>query len=147
MTSVASLRTHTDAIVSALAGAGLVVGDATDPADPHGWTGAAGTSQFIPYVIVYPISGGEFDGTLANHSDDADLIWQLTCVGAIRAQVEHIADSALAALVAQPLTVAGRSISKVWPDLAGAGVRRDDTAAGVPLYLSTPRIRVKSYPA
>lgn len=147
MTNLASTRTHTDAVIAKLAAAGLTVGDGQDPTAAHGWQAAVGTSVFVPYVIVYPIPGGTFDGTLADHSDDADLVWQLTCVGATRAQAEYVVDAALAALVAQPLAVAGRSIGKVSADAPGGGVRRDDTAAGVPLFIATPRVRAMSYPA
>lgn len=149
MTSLASFRTHTDAIVAKLQAAGLPVGDADRPSATHGLQPptATGERKFIAYVVVYPLIGGTFDGTLAEPNDDASLIYQLTCVGASRSQAEYVADAALAALIGQPLTVAGRSVSRVWADLAAGGARRDDTAAGEPLFISTPRIRVESFPA
>jgi hypothetical protein len=144
---IAKFRTHTDAVVAKLVAAGRVVGDADEPSAAHGWQGAVGQSAFISYTIVYPLIGGVFDGSLGEPDDDASLIWQLTCVGASRQQAEFEADASLAALVGQSLTVADRSISRVWADLAAGGARRDDTGAGQPLFLSTPRIRVESYPA
>lgn len=144
--ALASLRTHTDAIIATLTAAGLVVGDGDTPTG-HGWQGAVGQSTFVPYVVVYPLIGGTFDGTLGDPDGDADLLWQLTCVGHTRKAAEVTADTALTALVGQSLAVAGRSISRIWADLAGGGARRDDTAAGPPLFIATPRIRALSYPA
>lgn len=146
MTDLASSRTHTNAIIAQLETAGLTVGDSDSPEAAHGWAGAVGTSNFVPYVIVYTLPGGVYDGTLANHSDDASLLWQTSCVGATRQQCEWVADQVQAALVGQPLTVAARSIQKVSFDTSG-GARRDDTAAGPPVFIATPRIRVESYPA
>lgn len=145
--ALASLRSHTDAIVASLSAAGLVVGDADDPEDAHGWQGPIGLSQFIRYVIVYPMIGGTFDGSLGEPDDDADLLWQLTCVGHTRKACEATVDEALAVLVGQPLVVPGRSVSRVWSDLAGGAARRDDKAVGPPLFIATPRIRALSYPA
>lgn len=146
--SLASLRTHTDAIIARLVASGLVVGDAEDP-EPgtYAWQGAVGESTFIGYVIVYPLIGGTFDGSLGEPDDDADLLWQLTCVGFSRKQCEKVADDALASLIGYPLAVTGRSVSRLHADLAGGGARRDDTAAGQPVFIATPRIRAKSYPA
>lgn len=145
--SLASLRTHTDAIIARLTAQGLVVGDGDDPSVAHAWQGGVGQSSFIGYVIVYPLLGGTFDGSLGEPDDDADLLWQLTCVGFSRKQCEKIVDDALAALIGHPLAVTGRSVSRLFADLAGGGARRDDTAAGPPLFIATPRVRAMSYPA
>jgi hypothetical protein len=150
---LASFRTHTDAVVLALRTAELTVFDAAPPAldvdgggADWGWQGPRpGAGQFKPYVIVYPLSGGIFDGTLGCPDDDASLTWQLTCVGAVRRQCEWMADRALAALVGRRLTVADRGVSRVYADMAGGGARRDDTVQP-PVFIATPRIRADSMP-
>jgi hypothetical protein len=155
MPDLASLRTHTDAIVDALRqGADVTIFDAAPPpldvdgggAD-WGWQGPRpGTGKFKPYIIVYPLSGGVFDGTLGCPDDDASLIWQLTCVGSTRRQCEWAADRALSVLVGTSLTVTGRFVSRVWADMAAGGARRDDTVQP-PVFIATPRIRAMSTPA
>lgn len=155
MTDLASLRTHTDAIVDALGGS-MKVFDAGGPdlnAPGHhggagwGWQGAGpGLGKFKPYCIVYPLTGGIFDGTLGCPDDDASLIWQVTCVGVTRAQCEWAADTVNDVLIGQPLTVADRFIARVWSDMAGGGARRDDEVQP-PVFIATPRYRVESTPA
>jgi hypothetical protein len=150
---LAVLREHTDAIVDSLdAGTTMKVFDAGAPnlnENPSGtgwgWQGDPGASKFMPYCIVYPLAGGVFDGPLGCPDDDASLTWQVTCVGATRAQCEWAADKANEILIGQPLTVAGRFISRVWADMAGGGARRDDTVQP-PVFIATPRYRVESTP-
>ena len=152
MTQLASLRAHTSAIVDLLnaefktfdsGGPDLDV----TPGAPGGWgwQGKPGQSEFLPYRIVFPISGGVFDGPLGCPSDDASLTWQVTCVGATREQCEWVVDATHASLVEQTLTVAGRSIDRVWSDMAGGGARRDDEVQP-PVFIATPRYRADSTP-
>lgn len=152
MTNLASFRAHTSAIVDVL-DAELKTFDAGAPdlnetpgGAGWGWQGTAGASKFKPYWIVYPLSGGVFDGPLGCPSDDASLTWQVTCVGATREQCEWAVDKANELLVEQTLIVAGRHISRVWADMAGGGARRDDTVQP-PVFIATPRYRVESTPS
>lgn len=134
--TLADPRTHDDALVAALVAADLVVGDGGDPTDPFGWQGAPGSSQFQPYVIVYPLTQ-TFDGGLGCSDSDSDLSWQVTCVGATREQCDWIRHEVNTALIGQALTVSGRSVARVRAD-GGAGTRRDDTTQP-PLFIATPR--------
>lgn len=146
--SLASHRLHTDAVVAALRDAGLTVFDAGPPLSSDegwGWKGAPGQSDFAPYTIVYPLEGGIYGGTLGDPDDDASLIWQVTCVGGTRQQCEWVVDQTMRALVGPTLEVEGRWVSRVWADMAGGGVRRDDTVQP-PVFISTPRFRVESSP-
>jgi hypothetical protein len=127
-------RKHTDAVIAALQAAGLTVGD-----------GIAPTGAEAKYVVVYPIEGGNRTGTLAGPFDDAELVYQLTCVGDHRWQAEWVRDKAEAALLSG-LTVAGRHIPLVSPDEGDSGIRRDDSVTPA-LYYATPRYRIRTTPA
>lgn len=152
MADLAKLRAHTDAIIDAL-DAELKTFDSGAPnlneiagGQGWGWQGAPGQSAFKPYYVVYPLAGGVFDGSLGCPDDDASLTWQVTCVGATRPQCEAAADRANEVLIGQPLIVTGRHISRVWADMAGGGVRRDDLVQP-PVFIATPRYRVESSPS
>ncbi len=153
MTDLASLRTHTSAIVDAL-DAVVKTFDAGAPRidiPPHGgdgwgWQGKPLETPFKKYCIVYPLPGGMFDGSLGCPDDDASLIYQVTCVGADRPQCEWVADKANVTLLTRPyVTVAGRYVTRVQADMAGGGVRRDDTVQP-PVFIATPRYRIDSVP-
>jgi len=151
---IASLREHTDALVTRLVSAtSVTVFDAAPPAIDDlgggadwGWQGTPGQSTFLPYIVVYPLAGGTFDGPLGCPDDDASLIWQATCVGATRAQCQLVADQALSALIGHRLSVPGRSVTRLWADFPDGGVIRDDTVQP-PLFISVPRFRGESRPA
>lgn len=130
--SLPVVRTHTDAVIAALEGAGLTVGDAVAP------------DAAPPYAVVYSVSAGGWSGTLAEPYEDAALVFQVTCVGATREQAEWVADKAIATLLGG-LSVSGRFIANVAIDLSG-GVLRDDQRTP-PLFYSTPRFRVLTTPA
>jgi hypothetical protein len=123
------VRTHTDAVITALTGAGLSVGDAAAPDDTP------------PYVVVYHV----FDrrqGTIGAPDDDAAITYQVTCVGASRKQTEWLADE-VAERLATSITVAGRFIPRIAPEPGSGAVFRDDDVTP-PLFYSTPRFRVIS---
>lgn len=150
MADLAKFHPHTTAIVDALdADPDFFTFDAGLPQEPGGkgwgWQGTPGGSAFKPYVGVFPLPGGVFDGTLGCPDDDASLIWQVTCVGATRAQCEATVDRVNSILIGQPLTVPDRWISRVWADMAGGGARRDDTVQP-PVFIATPRYRAESSP-
>lgn len=126
--SLPSLRLHTDALIAALQGLGLTVGDAEAP------------NVSAPYVTVYPIAGGSRNGTIEAPDDDAELVYQVTCVGQKREQAEWLADKVLTLLGKDTISVTGRKISRVSLQLHPTITRSDDTAP--PLFYATPRLRV-----
>ena len=148
MADLASLNAHTTAILDTL-DPELKTFDAGAPdldgGEGWGWQGDPGSSKFKPYYVVYPLPGGVFDGTLGCPDDDASLIWQVTCIGATARQCEAAVDRANSVLIGQPLTIAGRFVCRVWADMAGGGVRRDDTVQP-PVFIATPRYRIDSTP-
>lgn len=162
MTQLASLNAHTSAILDVLsphfktfdAGApdlNATPGVVASGSKGWGWQGKPGETSFLPYRILYPLTGGTFGGdndtgTLADPSDDASLIWQVTCVGATRPQCESLVDNTNTLLVEQPLVVPNRFIMRLWSDMAGGGVRIDNEIQP-PVFIATPRYRVESTPA
>ena len=124
-----SIREHTDAILDALGDAGITAGDGT------------GEGLALPYVVVYRV-GGSRDGEAAAPEDRAELIYQLTCVGAIRKQAEWLQDEAEGAL--RSMSVAGRAV-EVRLDSDGSVSRDDDLSP--PLFYATPRYRIWTTPA
>jgi hypothetical protein len=128
---VASLVTHTAAVIAALQAAGVAVGD------------GSGKGLSPPFAVVYPIPGGGTSGTLGKRNEDAELVYQVTCVGRVRPEAEWIVDKVMALL--NGFNVAGRSILLVSLDSHG-GIRRDDDVTP-PLFYATPRFRVLSVPA
>jgi len=163
VTQLASFNAHTSAIVDLL-NAHLKTFDAGAPdltATPGvvapgtkgwGWQGDPGTSKFKPYCIVYPLPGGIFSGddlgTLGDPSDDASLIWQVTCVGRDRPQCEWAVDTVNDLLVerATDLIIPNRYVQRIYADMAGGGARRDDEVQP-PVFVATPRYRMLTTPA
>lgn len=129
--AVAVLRTHTDAVIDALQALGLTVGDAVAPPSAP------------PYVVVYPIAGGDMYGPLGAKDDDAELIYQVTCVGASREQAQWLVDKVTALLGG--LTITGRSVPLVTFDTV-PGIFRDDST-GTPLFTAAPRFRIFTTPS
>lgn len=148
MPSLASLRTHSSAFVAQLeaeaVGTLARVGDARKPPGA-GWQQQPGQSEFVPYLIVYPLPV-EFDGHLAASDDQAWFYWQVTCVGETREQAEWGMDLAIAAFVGRTLTVTSRDVARVTLDDAAGGVRADETVQPT-VFIATPRFRAWSTPA
>lgn len=146
--SVASLRTHTNAMLAKLIAtmSATTVGDAKKPSG-GGWPPGTvpGQSIFVPYAILYPLTP-EFDGTLAATQDDAEITYQVTCVGSTREQAEWVADKAIVAFVGQTVTITGRSLVRAMQlSDGGGGIRRDDTVQP-PLFIATPRFSLWTTP-
>lgn len=127
--TVPTLRVHTDSVIAKLESVGLSVGDGESPAPPS--------------CAVYTIPGGRSYGSLQEPNEDADFVYQVTCVGITREQAEWVADKAIAALLGG-VTVADRHIARVMVD-AFPGVFRDDDATP-PVFVSTPRFRLITTP-
>lgn len=138
---LADPRTHNDAFLAALQGAGLVIGDAREPSASFGWQGVPGQSDFVPYVIVYPLTQN-FDGSLGCPDVDSTLAWQATCVGSTREQCDWVKAKVDAAVIGKQLAVAGRFVPRIYAD-GGAGTRRDDTVQP-PVFIATPRYTATS---
>ena len=124
----------TTQIVAALEAAGLTVGRAVAP---------AGATP--PYVVVYPLTGGTFDGGLDAPNDDARPTYQLSSVSANAQQCEWLADKARTAMVSASLTLTDRTVQKIDPVFTGGVIRDDDVQP--PLFYSPERFEVWTTPA
>lgn len=138
--SIHSARSLTAAIISALQTATLTVGDATTPAGA-GWQGAPGSANFNPYVVVYPTPGGYYEGTISEPFADARVDYTISSFGASREQAQWGADKVFATLTNPAnVTVSGRSVQLMSPDVDGGVIRDDDVQP--PIYHSPTRWRV-----
>lgn len=93
------------------------------------------------YMILYPLNSTR-DGSLGDAWSDADLAYQVTCVGRLPAGARWLADRIESALLG--IEVAGRKIVNVIPD--DSGQVRIDTDVQPPVYLATPRFTLQSVP-
>jgi hypothetical protein len=133
-----SLRDHTDAVIARLEELDLLVGDAKKPEG----AGDQDDGSFVKYAVVYPIAGGTSSGTLGDLHGDAELIYQVTCVGKSREQAQWVADAALGLL--DGLSVPERHIPFIALDIP-PGIERDDKQTP-PLFIAAPRFRIITTP-
>ena len=124
-------RIHTDAIVAALEAAGLTVGDAEAP------------TFSPPYVVVYPILGGALYGVMLKPHREAELLYQVTCVGLSRRQAQWLQDEARGVLLGG-VAVAGYQVEHVVPELV-SGVTREDEGATT-LFVAREQYRIFTTP-
>lgn len=140
--SAHSARDLSAAIVTALEDADLLVGLGDKPAG-GGWAGAAGASTFTAYTVVYPTPGGFSDGTMSVPFDDVQPDYIISSFGSTVEQAQWGDDEVRAALTAAgALTVAGRSVSLVIPDVDGGVIRDDDLTP--PIFHSPTRWRIRT---
>lgn len=123
--SVHQSRPLTAAVVALLEAADLIVAAGHQPA-AGGWQATPANSTFKPYVVVWPLSG-DLDGSIAVGHEDAQVIYQLSCVGASIEQAEWTADTARTALLTGPLALTGRSAPLVTIEELGGAMRDDKT--------------------
>jgi hypothetical protein len=129
--AVPVLRTHFNAVKTALAALGVTVGDAEAP------------TVAPPHVALYQIDGGGLSGTLEDPNDDAELIYQATCTGVSREQTQWLVDKTFGLLAGVAIT--GRSVPLVQLEMM-PGVKRDDNVSP-PIFWATPRFRLFSTPS
>lgn len=126
-----SVRKFTEDLISALTSiGGLKVGRGQKPdGDP-------------PYAVVYGIPGGRTAGTLDDPHEDAEMVYQVTCVGTTSEQAEWVTDRALGLAKGFPAT--GLIVSDV--EVFLPGIQRDDDVTP-PLFYATPRFTFRVTPA
>lgn len=136
-------RPVTEAIITALSDAALLVGDGEKP-DTGGWTATPSQSPFVPYVVVHPLGAYEIDGTIGDSFADVWPLHQITAYGATRAQCEETADNVRHIMLTSALVIADRKVCIVEPDLLGIVSRVDDVQP--PLYMAPDRYMVCTTP-
>lgn len=123
----------------------ILVGDSEKPAGA-GWQGPPGDSDFEPYIVVYDLRSGLYDGPMNGPEEDGETAIQCTCVGVVPSQVRLVADLVRDALLTETITVVGRRVSLVRPDAGPGGVDRDDDVTPS-LFYATPRFTISTTPA
>lgn len=131
-------RLLTNAIIALLEADGLTVGDALTP-EGVGWQGAPGASNFEEYVVVFPVTGGYFDGTISEAFADGRPDYIIHAYGATREQCQIANDAVFVSLTTSKPTVAGFTVQHVSPDVEGGAVRDDDVQP--PIFFAPTRWR------
>lgn len=137
--SVVDLYPHDQAVLTALATIGKPVGFAEAPAGALEGV-QAGTGP--DYMVVYPMAGGQRDGSLGNPYTDAELVYQITCVGRLASGARWLVSRVETALLGASIT--GRAVLQVIPEDTGAV--RADTDVEPAVFLATPRFRIQTVP-
>ena len=132
MTTAPDIGPHLDAVVGALEGAGLAVGQGGAPS-PVPSTGR--------YVALYFDPGAVGRESLADQRTDFVLLFQVTCVGPTATKCLWVAQQVRKALYGR-LVVAGRAALRP-EELGGPPVSRDDDVSP-PLYFLPVQYRLQS---
>lgn len=93
------------------------------------------------YMVLFPLNSLR-DGSLGDPWTDADLTYQVTCVGRLADGVRWLVDQIEPALLG--ITVSGRYITQVIPDEGGPVRPELDVEPAV--FLATPRYTLQSLP-
>lgn len=117
----------------------FLVGVGDKPAG-SGWQGTPGVSVFVPYVVVFPVTGGFFEGTIGRPFEDARPDYIVHAYGASVFQCQFVNDRCFALLTSSTFVVAGRSVQLAIPDVEGGAVRDDDVTP--PLFYAPTRWRI-----
>ncbi|MFN2636907.1 MAG: hypothetical protein ABR585_07775 [Gemmatimonadaceae bacterium] len=140
---IARITPHTDAVVSAIEAIPMPVERAAKPAD-GGWRGNPGTTDYVPYAVVYP-SPGTPDGNEAEPLEYLNYSAQINIFGITETQVERAADDVRVALIGRRLAVVGRSTYPV--QTPGGPPIRPDNSALPPVFMAVVEIAFRSQPA
>lgn len=126
------IKPHVDAVMAALAAAGLTVGDGGAPSSVP----ANGV-----YVALYFDPGQSFTESLADQRTDFAVAFQVTAVGPTAEKCRWATQRVRMALHA-PLTVSGRAAWRP-EELGGPPMQRDDDVSP-PLYYLPVQYRLQS---
>lgn len=130
---------HTSGVIAALVTTGYPVGRGVRNTEPDG----SGDALAPPCFVVHPIPGGRRYGTVDDWTVNADLVYQISCVGETQEAAEILRDESEVLL--DGITVAGRLIDVVRVDFGSDGARRDDDIGAPELFfVSMPRYRIYS---
>lgn len=134
-------RLLTGAIADLLETNGLTVYvGVKDDTDPGGWTGAEGASTYEPYTVIFPVTGGYFEGPICQPNADGRPDYIITSFGSTSAQAQWGDDRVHEILTTSKPTIAGRVVQSLICDVHGGVVRDDDVTP--PVFSSPSRWRV-----
>lgn len=136
--STVALLPHDLAVIARLETIGKPVGFGEAPAGAlEGVQKRTGSD----YMILYPLNTGR-DGSLGDPYTQADLTYQVTCVGRLASGVRWLVDRIEPALLAVSIT--GRSVIQVVPE--DGGQVRTDLDVTPTVFVATPRYRIRTVP-
>lgn len=132
MTTAPDIKPHLDAVVGALEGAGLAVGQGGAPS-PVPTSGR--------YVALYFAPGTVGRESLADQRTNFSMLFQVTCVGPTATQCLWVAQQVRRALYGR-LAVDGRAVFRP-EELGGPPLSRDDDVSP-PLFFLPVQYRLNS---
>lgn len=134
------LEDHTQALLTTLAPIPLPVGDGVAPRD-------ADESEIDPpYVVLYSLPGGQFDGPLNDSQADVTLVYQITSVGLTRQQAQVAIDVCRVLMKRNNVTVPNRRVRDLRHLTPNSGVIRDDDLPN-PLFYGYDRYELDTTPS
>lgn len=136
--STVALLPHDLAVIVALETIGKPVGFGEAPA---GALAGVQDRTGPDYYVLYPLNTVR-DGSLGDPYTDAELVYQITCVGRLAAGARWLVDQIEPALLT--VAIAGRSVTQVIPE--DGGQVRPDFDLTPPVQLATPRYRITTVP-
>jgi hypothetical protein len=142
--TVASASVVVAAVVELLRGQSPpVLTDVAQRPAGGGWQGAAGTSVFKPYTVLWPDPGIP-EGSLGDRHSDLTVGFQVTAVGQTGVQALWMQSTARNVLLGQTPTVAGRLVWPLWVEDAQFVLRDDDETPA--LYYATAQYKLRTGP-
>ncbi len=134
------LEDHTQALLDTLDPAPISVGDGVAPRNPDK------SEKDPPYVVLYSLPGGQFDGPLNDSQADVSLIYQITAVGTTRQQAQVAIDVCRALMKRNNVTVPNRRVRDLRHLTPNSGVIRDDDLPN-PLFYGYDRYELDTTPS
>lgn len=133
---------ETDALINAISGAGVNVGDHIRPGGA-GFPGGDTTQPFQPYAVLYQGVTLDVDGPVSDPFADTVNEYQVTSVGISRSSASVIADKVKHALLAG-LAIPGRRVQLVKWERGNPAERDDDVTP--PLFYVIDQYSIATSP-
>lgn len=137
--SVVDILPHDLAVVAALETIGKPVGFAEAPA---GALEGVRLRTGPDYMVLHPLNGRR-GGSLGDPFTDADLDYQVTCVGRLASGTRWLLSRIETALLGVSIT--GRAVTQVIP--VDGGSVRTDTSVTPAVFIATPRLTICTVPS
>lgn len=134
------------AIIQELRDVGLRVGDSETPDGAGVWQGPEGDSAFVAYVKFDDISGGEWDGSMADRHEAPDTVYQAMCVSGSAHSARVMADTVrrtVEGMLRQ--VVAGRVVTRISFDFGSENTVSDQDVKPSVFWVPV-RFRLQSWP-
>jgi hypothetical protein len=138
------LAAHVRAVRDHLLARGVLADVGRKPAG-GGWTGTPGQSPFQAYAIVRRTAAVETSNLLMQvRYDEARPAVHITCVGADEDQANDLHDLVMSAMLDGTLTVPGREIQRVIPEVSSTSDKDPDETPAV--WFAGARYRLWTLP-